>query len=118
MDLFVGQVCPDRVKAKTVAARTARDYLRDTPIIKKGIGHIPMAALEPKHIAKFRDTRAQAAPSHVRNEMACLSSALSWAVEAGVVSTNVAKEVGRPRKGSDWSVMPSMLPCMRSLGRL
>src|SRR5271165_1791462 len=40
MDLFVAQVCPDRVKAKTMAARTARDYLRDSPIIKTALGHI------------------------------------------------------------------------------
>jgi integrase len=133
MDLFVGQVCPDRVKAKTIAARTARDYLRDSPIIKKGLGHIPIAALEPKHIAKFRDTRGQAAPSHVRNEMACLSSALSWAVEAGIVPTNVAKEVRRPRKSvrerlvtdaeyiavhavAGASVRLAMVLCVRTLG--
>ena len=133
MDLFVGQVCPDRVKAETMSARTAHDYLRDSPIIKRGLGHIPIVALEPKHIAKFRDTRGQAAPAHVRNEIACLSSALSWAVGAGVLPTNVAKDVRRPRKSvrerlvtdteylavhavAGASVRLAMVLCVRTLG--
>ena len=76
LDNFVGVACPGRVKAKTMAPRTARDYLRDAEILKKGLGHIPARRLEAKHVATFRDERAQDAPSHVRNEMACLSAAL------------------------------------------
>jgi integrase len=98
LDLFVGQVCPAKVKARRLAPRTARDYLRDSAIIKKGIGHIPLAALGAKHVAGFRDVRGQDAPSHVRNEMACLSAALSYAVESGRVASNVAKDVRRPCK--------------------
>jgi hypothetical protein len=81
-----------------MAPRTARDYLRDAEILKKGLGHIPAKRLEAKHVAKFRDERAQDAPSHVRNEMACLSAALSWALEAGTIERNVAMDVRRPRK--------------------
>lgn len=81
-----------------MASRTAKDYLHDCSVLKVGLGKIPLAALEAKHVAKYRDERAEAAPSHVRNEMACLSAALSYAVEAGYVSRNVAKDVRRPRK--------------------
>lgn len=98
LDNFVGVACPGRVKAKTMAPRTARDYLRDAEILKKGLGHIPARRLEAKHVAKFRDERAQDSPSHVRNEMACLSAALSWALEAGTIERNVAVDVRRPRK--------------------
>jgi|SRR5665213_334753 len=98
LDEFVGRACPLRVKAQTLAPRTARDYLTDSVVLKKGLGHIPVGKLEAKHVAKFRDARAQGAPTHVRNEMACLSAALSWAVEVGHLARNVAKDVRRPRK--------------------
>ena len=65
-----------------MANRTGKDYLRDCVVLKAGLGKTPLAALEPKHVARFRDARAEAAPSHVRNEMACLSAALSFAVES------------------------------------
>jgi integrase len=96
LDLFTGSICPSRVRAKRLSPRTARDYAHDAAILKKGLGHIPLAALEAKHVARFRETRAEAAPSHVRNEMACLSAALSYAVESGRVGANVAKDVARP----------------------
>lgn len=41
---------------------------------------------------------SEAAPSHVRNELACLSAALSYAVQAGFMTMNVAREVDRPKK--------------------
>lgn len=98
LDHFTGEVCPSRVRGNQMANRTATDYLRDCAVLKAGLGKIPLAALEAKHVAKFRDARAEAAPSHVRNEMACLSAALSYAVEAGHLSRNVATDVRRPRK--------------------
>jgi len=99
LDTCVGRVWPDKVKAKQMAPRTLRDYTTDVEILKKGLGHIPLKSLEPKHIGKFRETREITNPVHVRNEMACLSSALAWAVvPAGLVPTNVCKEVPRPRK--------------------
>jgi integrase len=98
LDHFGGEVCPSRVRGNQMASRTASDYLRDCNVLKAGLGKIPLAALEAKHVAKFRDARAEAAPSHVRNEMACLSAALSYAVEAGYVARNVAMDVRRPRK--------------------
>lgn len=98
LDIFVGQVCPGKVKALTLAARTARDYLRDSAILKKGLGHIPLAALEARHISKFRDERGKDAPSHVRNELACLAAALTHGTEQGYVATNVAQKVRRPGK--------------------
>lgn len=98
LDHCIGTVWPARVRAKTLSPRTARDYTRDAPVLKKGLRNIPLIALMPTHIATFRDTRAEAAPAHVRNEMACLSAALTWAVEAGEIKSNPAKEVDRPRK--------------------
>ena len=98
IDWFTGSVCTAKVKSKQLAPRTAKDYQRDGVVIKAALGHIPLAALAPYHIAVFRDARAEQAPRHVRNEMACLSSALSWAVENKKVATNVAREIRRPRK--------------------
>jgi integrase len=98
LDHFTGEVCPSRVRGKQMAERTARDYLQDCIVLKAGLGKIPLGALEPKHVAKFRDARAEAAPAHVRNEMACLSAALSYGVETGYTSRNVAMDVRRPRK--------------------
>lgn len=98
LDAFTGDVCPSRVRAGTLAPRTARDYQRDVAMLRKAIGHIPLAALLPRHIADFRNARAEDAPAHVRNELACLSAALAWAVEAGHVTQNVCREIRRPRK--------------------
>lgn len=95
----VGTVWPARERAGKLAKRTRRDYVHDSEILRKGLGPIPLAALEPRHIAKFRDARAESAPAHVRNELACLSAALTWAVEDGHVATNVALQVTRPTKG-------------------
>ncbi len=44
----------------------------------------------------FRDARAQVAPSHVRNEMACLSAAMSYAVTSERIERNPCLDVGRP----------------------
>lgn len=98
LDLFTGMVCPGKVKAGTLAKRTAKDYATDAAILKQGLGHFPLKLLEPKHVAAFRDARAQDAPRHVRNEMACLSAAMAYAVEAGRVAANPCREVKRPRK--------------------
>lgn len=98
LDLCIGQAWPGKVVAKQLAPRTLKDYTRDAAILKVGLGAIPLVAVQPKHIATFRDARAKDAPSHVRNEMACLSSALSYAVENGHLAANPALEVARPRK--------------------
>lgn len=97
LDYFVG-ACAGRVKARKMAARTARDYSRDSAIVSKGLGHIPITALQPKHIVTFRDERQQSAPAHVRNEMAMLSAALSYAVEVGMLTSNPALQVKRPSR--------------------
>ncbi|HTS24166.1 MAG TPA: tyrosine-type recombinase/integrase [Casimicrobiaceae bacterium] len=98
LNLFVATVCPGRVKARQLSERTARDYKRDAEILKTGLGHIPLSALQPRHVVDYRDERAQDARSHVRNELACLSAALSYAVESGRVGTNVCREVARPSR--------------------
>ena len=98
VDIFVGRICPARVAAKQIAPRTASDYARDALVVKKGLGHIPLLALTPKHVADFSQARAPKAPAHVRNELALLSAALTYGVTAGLVPSNVAKEVPRPRK--------------------
>src|SRR5688572_30472725 len=64
-----------------------RDYARDKGALKDGLGHIPMRALTAQHVAEYRDVRAQTT-SHIRHELACLSAALSYAVEAGRVAAN------------------------------
>lgn len=98
LDLFVGTVCPAKVKAGALAPRTARDYANDAKTLKAGIGHIPLKALSAEHVATYRDARAQDAPAHVRHELACLSAALSEALEKGKVRANVARGVRRPKR--------------------
>ena len=97
LDVFTSTVCAGYVKAGRLKARTARDYQRDAVVLKKGIGHIPLKALRPMHVVKYRDVRA-AQSSHVRQEIACLSSALAYAVESGLINTNVCNDVSRPRR--------------------
>lgn len=96
LEHFTTIACPANVKSGKIAERTAKDYRTDAGILIAALGHIPIAALEAKHIFKFRDARAADAPSHIRNEMACLSAALSFGVERGWIKTNVALQVPRP----------------------
>jgi hypothetical protein len=98
LDTCVGRIWPDKVKAKQLAPRTLSDYAKDCEVLRDGLGHIPLTKLEPKHVAKYRTARQVTNPTHVRNEMACLSSAISWAIEEGLLKVNVCKEVSRPRK--------------------
>jgi integrase len=98
LDYFVGTVCPGYVKANRLAPRTAKDYGNDSETLKTGIGHIPLRSLTSRHIAEYRDARAQDAPAHVRHELACLSAALSYALESGRIAINPARGVRRPRR--------------------
>lgn len=98
MDHFVGEVCPAKVRAGKMAPRTARDYLRDSEIIKTGLGHIPITAFSGAHATGFVQAREQDAPAHVRNELACLSAALTNAVDNGVLPRNVLIGFRRPTK--------------------
>lgn len=99
LNICISRIWPDRVKAKDLAPRTLTDYTADSEVLKDMLGHIPLHLLAPHHIAKFRDARGKEAPVHVRNEMGCLASALTAAVEDGQVPTNVARQVERPSKG-------------------
>jgi len=98
LDLFTRPVCTGKVKAGTLAKCTAKDYSNDAEMLKAGPGHIPITGLRPMHVAEYRDERAQSAPSHVRNEIAALSAALAWAVEAGKIDSNPCLQVDWPSK--------------------
>lgn len=98
LDQFALEVCPQRVRGELMSARTALDYRNDRAILNAGLGKIPMASLAPFHIARFRDVRAETNPTHVRNELACLSAALSWAVDQGYITRNPCLEVRRPSR--------------------
>lgn len=98
LDIFTAHVCPAKVRSGLLAKRTARDYKRDAAILKRGLGHFGVQQLQPQHISQFRDARQQDAPSHVRNELACLSAAYAYAVESGKLQVNPCHEVRRPRK--------------------
>ena len=121
LDLCTGQVWPARVEAGKMAERTLRDYRRDKTILITGLGQCPLDTLKPSHIAKFRDARQVDAPSHVRNEMACLSSALAYAVEQDFIRTNPALQVRRPSKQvrdrliDDWEYLKVYQRCLPSL---
>lgn len=58
VDHFTGEVCPSRVRGNQMASRTANGYLRDCAVLKVGLGKIPLAALEAKHVEVF-GTRAR-----------------------------------------------------------
>lgn len=98
LDYFATIVAPAKVRAQQLAERTARDYKRDREVLQGALGHIPIAALTPKHVSEFRNARAPEAPSHVRNELACLSAAMSYAVEAGHAPRNPCRDVRRPSR--------------------
>src|SRR3979409_1403250 len=53
LDLFTTTVCNGYLKSGKLKPRTARDYARDSKILKNGLGHIPLVALKPKHVADF-----------------------------------------------------------------
>ena len=97
LDLFAGTICAGYVKAGRISSRTARDYGRDKEPLKDGLGHIPIKALTGRHVAEYRDARAQDT-SHVRQEIACLSAAMSYAVEAGRVTLNPCRGIRKPRR--------------------
>lgn len=98
LDRCVGDVWPGRVRAGTMKQRTASDYMKDTDALKVGLGKCPLKALKPHHIAAFKNARAKTNPAHVRNELACLSSAISYGVEEGMLDQNPCYEVQRPPK--------------------
>jgi len=60
-------------------------------------------------IVKFRETRAADAPTHVRNEMACLPAALTWAVDTGRLNSNPA----RATRFMEWQKV-TVMPCCRA----
>jgi integrase len=98
LELCAGEVWPARVAAGKMSHRTLRDYQQDKKVLITGLGGCPLDMLKPSHIAQFRDARQVDAPSHVRNEMACLSSALAYAVERDLIPANPALQVRRPSK--------------------
>lgn len=98
LDLFAGTVCAGYVRSGRLSARTAADYGRDKGPLKDGLGHIPIRSLTSQHVAEYRDARAQDT-SHVRQELACLSAAMSYAVESGRAAVNPCRGVRKPRRG-------------------
>lgn len=98
LDTFTGIACIAKVKGGQMAPRTARDYAKDSVLLKESFGHLEIAHLEPHHIVTYRDARAETAPRHVHNELACLSAAMTYAVELGRIARNPCLEVRRPRK--------------------
>lgn len=96
LNTFTSIACAKKVRAQQLSARTAADYGRDAAVLKAALGHILITQLTPAHIAQFAEARAEKAASHVRNEMACLSAAYSWAVIAGKLAVNPCLQVKRP----------------------
>lgn len=97
LDLFAGTVCVGYVKAGRLAPRTARDYARDVKSLKADLGKLPINGLTPHHVAEWRDERAQET-SHVRQELGCLSAAMTFAMESGLVATNPCRGIRKPRR--------------------
>jgi integrase len=97
MDQFTLIECPALVKAGKIKPRTAKDYVDDAEAIKVGVGKFRIERLMPKHIYEFRDILSESQPKHVRNVLAALSRALTFAVQRGYRNDNPCKQVQRPK---------------------
>jgi integrase len=97
LDQFTLIECPQRVKQGKLKQRTADDYLADSALIKLGIGHFRIPRLQPKHVYEMADVISETQPHHVRNILAALSAAMTYAVRRGYCELNPCKQVQRPK---------------------
>jgi len=96
-------VCSGYVKACKLKPRTMRDYQRDAVLLKKGLPH-PLSRFVPKHVVTYRILGTGCA-RHVRNELACLSAAMSYAARASASEQSLPPSFRARVDGAacDWS---------------
>ena len=90
LDRYVREVIPGK------APRTQKDNLIEVRFLRAFFGEMHIDAVEPKHIAQYRDTRA--AKTRGNREVALLSHAFSKACEWGLAHANPCREVKRNKE--------------------
>jgi integrase len=95
-DPLLSEVLTRHISSRTGITDGTRDrYLAMAPTIVAAIGDVPVRALTRDHVSAWTAslTRGGSAAKTVRNYHSLLSSALTTAVEDGVLATNVAQGV-------------------------
>lgn len=76
--------CEERVKAGTLAARTASDYTKNVVPLKEFFGSMLPEDIKAPHVQDYLEIGAKAGrPVRANRERACLSSCLSWLMRKG-----------------------------------
>lgn len=86
LDMFVAD-CDNRVRAGSLAQRTADDYRRNVTLLNVYFAP-PMLPthIEPNHVQQYLELGANAGrPVCANREKACLSACLSWLIRTGQV---------------------------------
>lgn len=85
--------------AKKKAPRTYEDNIKEAVYLRAGLGHIPIRALRPKHVAKYLAQRADdGAAVRGNREKALLSHCFTKAMVEGWVDGNPCRGVHRNRE--------------------
>jgi integrase len=85
--------------AKKKAQRTYEDNIKEAVFLRAGLGHIPIKALRPKHVAKYLAQRADdGAAVRGNREKALLSHCFTKAMVEGWVDGNPCRGVHRNRE--------------------
>lgn len=89
LDAYVREVVP------TQKPNTGRGHVQAAKPLRAALGHIPVAALRPKHLYGYRAARARKAPTRANREISTMVAALHYAIELGLRDDNPAKIVRR-----------------------
>lgn len=82
--------CTERVKNKTMAARTLSDYTKDTVLLKVFFGNMLPEHIQPVDVQKYLDEGAAGGRgTRANREKSCLSSMLSWLIRNGHTTMTV-----------------------------
>ena len=88
----------DEVKSTQVRPKTFEGYQYRAKHLIAGLGHIPLAELNPEHIQHYyRDKSKKLAPATLVKHHNLLSAALAQAVEWRTLTRNVAEAVRPPQ---------------------
>ena len=104
-----------------IGARTQSDYLGYSRQVLRVFGAMQAADIRPPHIARYLRIERASAPSQANKEMAMLSSAFQFGIEAGMVAHNPCRQVRRnkerPRtRCPSWTEIESFCKVARAKG--
>ncbi|MFV0283358.1 MAG: tyrosine-type recombinase/integrase [Castellaniella sp.] len=103
-----------------IGARTQTDYIGYSKQVLRIFGAMQASDVMPPHIARYLRIERASAPSQANKEMAMLSSAYQFGIEAGMVASNPCRQVRknkeRPRtRCPSWAEIESF--CMTAKAR-